>query len=60
MMMMMMMMKAVSTYETSVSFYQTAQRNIPENSHLHNRHSEKVKFYKFRALQNGEFRNFYS
>jgi hypothetical protein len=28
------MMEAVSTSETSVSIYQTAQRNIPENSQL--------------------------
>jgi hypothetical protein len=26
--------KAVSIYEISVSFYETAQRNIPEDSHL--------------------------
>jgi hypothetical protein len=30
------MMKAASTSETSVNFYQTARRNIPEDSHLHN------------------------
>jgi hypothetical protein len=29
------MMEAVRTSETSVSFYQTARRNIPEDSHLH-------------------------
>jgi hypothetical protein len=28
------MMEAASTSETSVKFYQTAQRNIPEDSHL--------------------------
>jgi hypothetical protein len=28
-------MEAVSTSETSVSFYQSARRNIPEESHLH-------------------------
>jgi hypothetical protein len=28
------MMDAVSTSETSVNFYQTTRRNIPENSHL--------------------------
>jgi hypothetical protein len=26
-----------STAETSVNFYQTARRNIPEDSHLHTR-----------------------
>jgi hypothetical protein len=30
------MMEAVNTYETSVSFYQTSRRNIPEDSNLHN------------------------
>jgi hypothetical protein len=29
------MMKAASATETSVNFYQTAWRNIPEDSHLH-------------------------
>jgi hypothetical protein len=29
------MMKAVSTSETSVNFYQTTRRKIPEHSHLH-------------------------
>jgi hypothetical protein len=27
------MMMAASTFETSVNFYQTTQRNIPEDSH---------------------------
>jgi hypothetical protein len=27
-------MEAVSTSETSVNFYQTTRRNIPEDSHL--------------------------
>jgi hypothetical protein len=29
------MMEAVSTFETSVNFYQTTRCNIPEDSHLH-------------------------
>jgi hypothetical protein len=29
------MMEAVRTYETSVNFYQTARRNIPEDDHVH-------------------------
>jgi hypothetical protein len=29
------MMKAASTSETSINFYQTTRRNIPEDSHLH-------------------------
>jgi hypothetical protein len=28
------MLEAVSTFETSVNFYQTSRRNIPEDSHL--------------------------
>jgi hypothetical protein len=31
----MVMMEAVSTSETSANFYQTTQRNNPEDSHLH-------------------------
>jgi hypothetical protein len=38
-----MMMEAVSTSETSVSFYQTTRRNIPEYSHFHTRHRENLK-----------------
>jgi hypothetical protein len=40
----MMMMDAVSISETSVNFYQTTQRNIPEDSHLHTRRRESLKF----------------
>jgi hypothetical protein len=28
------MMEAASTYETSVNFYQTTRRNIPEDGHF--------------------------
>jgi hypothetical protein len=28
------MMDAVSTFETSANFYQTARRNIPQDSHI--------------------------
>jgi hypothetical protein len=38
------MMKAASTSETSVSFYQTTWRKNPEDSHLHNRRRENLKF----------------
>jgi hypothetical protein len=31
------MMEAAKTSETSVNFYQTTGRNIPEDSHLHTR-----------------------
>jgi hypothetical protein len=33
-----MMMEAVSTSETSVSFYQTTRRNIPEDVNFHTTH----------------------
>jgi hypothetical protein len=36
-------MEAVSTSETSVNFYQTTRRNIPEDSHLHTRRCENLK-----------------
>jgi hypothetical protein len=37
------MMEAASPSETSVSFYQTTQRNIPEDCHLGTRHREGLK-----------------
>jgi hypothetical protein len=37
------MMDAASTSETSVNFYQTTQRNIPEDSHLYTRRRENLK-----------------
>jgi hypothetical protein len=37
------MMEAVSTSETSVSFYQTTRHNIPEDSHLHTRGRQTLK-----------------
>jgi hypothetical protein len=37
------MMEAGSTSETSVNFYQTTQRNIPEDSHPHTRRRENLK-----------------
>jgi hypothetical protein len=37
------MMEAASTSETSGYFYQTARRNIPEDSHLHTHRRENVK-----------------
>jgi hypothetical protein len=36
------MMEAASTSETSVNFYQTTRRNIPEESQLHTRRSENL------------------
>jgi hypothetical protein len=38
------MMEAVSTSEMSVNFYQTTRRNIPEDSRLHTRRRENLKF----------------
>jgi hypothetical protein len=38
-----MMMETVSTSETSVNFYQTTRRNIPEESHLYIRCRENLK-----------------
>jgi hypothetical protein len=40
------MMEATSTSETSVNFYQTAPRNNPEDSHLHTRRRETLKYYR--------------
>jgi hypothetical protein len=39
------MMEMVSTSETSVNFYQTTRRNIPEGSHIHTRRRENLKFH---------------
>jgi hypothetical protein len=36
-------MEAVNTKETSLNFYETTRRNIPENSHLHTRRRENLK-----------------
>jgi hypothetical protein len=41
-----MMMEAASTSETSVNFYQTTRRNIPEDNHLNTRSSENLKYHK--------------
>jgi hypothetical protein len=37
------MMEAVGTSETSANFYQTTQRNIPEDGNLHTRRRENLK-----------------
>jgi hypothetical protein len=44
------MMKAESTSETSVSFYQITRLNNPEDSHLHNRRRDNLKSH-FTALK---------
>jgi hypothetical protein len=39
------MMMAAITCETSVNFYQTTRRKIPEDSHLHTRRREDLKLH---------------
>jgi hypothetical protein len=41
------MMEAASTSETSVNVYQTARRNIPEDSHFHTCRRENLKFHPY-------------
>jgi hypothetical protein len=38
-------MEAASTSGTSLNIYQTTRRNIPEDSHLHNRRRENLNSY---------------
>jgi hypothetical protein len=42
------MMEAVNTSETSANFYQTARRNIPQDSRLHARRRENLNLANFR------------
>jgi hypothetical protein len=44
------MMEAVTTFETSVNFYQTTRHNVPEDSHLHIRRHENLKAYLIRSF----------
>jgi hypothetical protein len=39
------MMEAASTSETSVDFFHTTRRNDPEDSHLHTRRRENLKYH---------------
>jgi hypothetical protein len=39
------MMEEASISETSVNFYQTTPRNNPEDSHLHIRRRENLKYH---------------
>jgi hypothetical protein len=41
------MMEAASTCETSINFYQTTQRNNPEDSHLNSRRRENLRSHQF-------------
>jgi hypothetical protein len=43
-------MQAASTFETSVNFYQTKRRNIPEDSHLNTRRHENLKSHLLNRL----------
>jgi hypothetical protein len=38
--------KAVNTSETSITCYENTRCNTPEDSHLHTRRRENLKFYK--------------
>jgi hypothetical protein len=40
-----MTIEAASSCETSVNFYQTTQRNIPEDNHLHTRRRKDLKYH---------------
>jgi hypothetical protein len=42
----------VSTSETSVSFYQTTRRNIPEDSHVHAFTDAITKYFNFDSSTN--------
>jgi hypothetical protein len=44
------MMEAVSTFETSVNFYETTRRNIQEG-HLHTRRLENLNIYRFLSVE---------
>jgi hypothetical protein len=48
------MMEAASTSEKSVNFNQTTLRNNPEDSHLHTRRRENLKFHRiYSSFRNG-------
>jgi hypothetical protein len=47
------MVEAVTPSETSVNFYQTTRRNIPEDSHLHIRRRENLKSHQYTYLRLG-------
>jgi hypothetical protein len=44
------MMEAVNTSETSVNFYETIRRNIPQDCHLHTNHRKNTGTYFERRL----------
>jgi hypothetical protein len=44
------MMESASTSKTSVNFYQTTRRNIPEDIHVHTRRRENLKSHQHECL----------
>jgi hypothetical protein len=44
------MMEAVSISETSLDFYETTGRNIPEDSNLHTRRHENLKSHRINVV----------
>jgi hypothetical protein len=51
------MMKAASTSETSVNFYETTRRYNPEDSHLRTHRRENLKSYEVAYWSDDEFHN---
>jgi hypothetical protein len=43
--------KAASTSETSVNFYQTTRRYNPEDNHIHTRRRENLTSYKYEQFK---------
>jgi hypothetical protein len=55
------MMDAVRTFETSVKFYETTLRSIPDGCRLYNRSGEKLKSRSIepsRSIKFGKFLNY--
>jgi hypothetical protein len=50
------MMEAAATSETSVNFYQTTSCYNPEDSHLHTRRRENLKFQEFVIISDTEYK----
>jgi hypothetical protein len=51
------MIKAASTSEKLVNFYQTARRKNPEDRHLHSRRRENLESHEGKLLQIMSFRS---
>jgi hypothetical protein len=50
------MMDAASTDKTSVNFFHTTRRNNPEDSHLHTRRRENLKYHLVQIMMLSIFR----